>query len=113
MLTYRDFLRWCLANIQLVPQLVKLLTSLGSSRDVAANWEIIKQIGDLFLASINPGDSGYSPFYVDDVDTLEAELIQHLSVNGMSVQAWDGTRIRKIWEGIQPLLPILLQLLVR
>lgn len=110
---YRDFLRWGLENLDSVPQLIKLVTSLGSSRDVAENWEIIKQIGDLLVTSIAPPDSSFSPFYTEDVDKLEAELTEKLSVNGVSVQAWDGARLHKIWIALQPILPILLQLLVR
>ncbi len=112
---YRQFLKWCLANVGMVTDLANLVQAFAAAPGWQSRWDILHEIGNLLLKSkpvdVPTEEGGVSAFAFSDEAKLEAELNARLAEGGYSVQAWDGHRIRKIWDTLQPFLPILLQLI--
>lgn len=110
---YRYLLDWIRRNFGKLDELFILADELRIAvRDGV--WPIIKQIGDLFAESDLPAAGGLRALAEHDTDHLEAEILAALAGNKLSVQAWDGSRLRKLFDTLLPvmttLLPILLEL---
>lgn len=111
-ITYGWFLNWIKLNVTKFDDLVVLIYDLVKFDNLKAAWSTIKQIGDMLIDSTLPESGNFSVFSVEDNDALEKEVIAALSASGYSAQAWDGSRLRKIFDMIAPTLQLLLPILL-
>lgn len=112
-INYRFFLKFLYANLEKLDDLMALAAEFAGAATMQARWEAIKKIGDLFASAKEPEDDAIAAFQTETDEALEAKVLAAMqaSGNGYSAQAWDGSRLRRIWDTIQPFLPILIGLL--
>lgn len=107
-ITYRNFLRIILGNLDKLDDLMALASELVAAGTIAEKWEVIYQIGKLLLAMDIPELSPITTFADLDVKELESQIQNELAGKGYAAQAWDGTRLRRLFDSV---LPVLIQIL--
>lgn len=106
--TYRHFLQILLGNLDKLDDLMALAAELVAAETIAAKWEVIYQIGILLLAMNLPSPDAITTFEALDVDALEQKIQAELGAKGYAAAAWDGTRLRRLFDS---LLPVMIQIL--
>ena len=106
-INYRKFLQILLGNLDKLDDLMALASEFAAAPTLAARWDVIYQIGKLFLAMDIP-EGEISTFADLDIAALEDKIQCELATKGYTAQAWDGTRLRKLFDN---LLPVLIQIL--
>lgn len=108
-ISYANFLKFLVGNLDKLDDLMQLAADFASAVTLEARWEIIYEIGKLFLAAKETADQdAVTAFQADDIAALESQINAKLAETGYAAQAWDGTRLRKLFD---TLLPVLIQIL--
>ncbi|MFI4876964.1 MAG: hypothetical protein ACIALR_16545 [Blastopirellula sp. JB062] len=108
MQTYLDFLRFASSNLDLIVPIVSLAKQRETAEGFAARWSIDKQIGDLIAPRLDEL-SGATVSTSFDASAMESHLVTYVSDSQpggdtVSATAFDGRKLRKIFEAIVPLI---------
>ena len=110
--TYRYLLNFILANLDKLDDLMALAAELTGAQTASERLDVLYKIGKLFLSAEQPSTDQVSAFGQSSIDDLEAKVCLEMSSKGYSAQAWDGSRLRNLFDTLLPalvqLLPILL-----
>lgn len=109
-MTYFQFLQLAAANVDVIQPLANLVEHRQSVSGLEARWNVDKQIGDLVvprLAKLQPAQVTAS---AADVDELQQEAaVVELLAKQPSAKAWDGSRLKAIFQVVLPLIQLFAQ----
>ncbi len=118
-ISYLQFLQALLPYAMLIPDLLSLAEQIVSAATVADKWAAIKSLGDSLLPILG-SLIDLKPTTALDVKPEEAVAAAELALSqaiasshgqDITVCAFDGSRFKKLFEIIGPLLPVLVTLL--
>lgn len=115
-MNYSGFLMLLLSNISVLPTLLALGKKFLETTDVAGKIDVLKEILDALkpLAGAIIGPQVASTASEADLESQVCAAYAAMpKAAGVEVQAFDGSRLRKLFEIVGPLLPTLLQLLTK
>ena len=127
-ISYIQFLKALLPYAMLVPDLLALAEQILSAPTLADKWAAIKSLGDSLLpilgdmldvkpiSALDAKSEGAPASAAVELkpEELEAELSRAIATahgEDFTACAFDGSRFKKLFEIIGPLLPVLIELL--
>lgn len=126
-MNYRAFLQWLLSHADLIPQLFKLATDVFSAPTLLDKWNSLKSIGNLLVPVLDDMPTEIvttsevtltameEADLAAEIEELELAIVGELQHRGsacgkMTALAWDGSKLKKLFEVVQLVLPLLLSL---